>query len=407
MLCGCGGGGSASVANPPVVSTGTGTTQPPTPQATPSLTVSLSIAPQTVVAGQLATLTWTAANAVSISFSPALPAAEDRQLTLPTGSATFPVAQTTTYIATVTDAAGNHSTANATVTVLPVQFTFSAEPDTIHPGESATLTWASEGIASLSIDGGVGDVSALLPNGSVTVSPAATTTYTATATDRSGAILVERVVVSVASPPPPQHPIRHIVFMLQENRTFDNYFAALGAYRASKLAGASPRDVDGVDPSTTLQTKTGKSVRPYHYQTVCTEGFTFAWNESHAYMDLQSPATFMDNDFTNAKFLMDKFAKNVNLTTMDPDGTRQMGYYNASDLPYYNYYAAEKAEPKTHIYVESGFASPQIREISEVSNVVRGLQQPYELHRICFPAEVKTEVYALYHRGDSKTQTVH
>ena len=188
------------------------------------------------------------------------------------------------------------------MTVLPVQFTFSAEPDTIHPGESATLTWASEGVASLSIDGGVGDVSALLPNGSVTVSPAATTTYTATATDRSGATLIERVVVSVASPPPPQHPIRHIVFMLQENRTFDNYFAALGAYRASKLAGASPRDVDGVDPSTTLQTKTGKSVRPYHYQTVCTEGFTFAWNESHPYMDLQSTATFMDNDLTNAKW---------------------------------------------------------------------------------------------------------
>jgi HD superfamily phosphohydrolase len=78
----------------------------------------------------------------------------------------------------------------------------------------------------------------------------------------------------------------------------------------------------------------------------------------------------------------------------------------ASDLPYYNYYAAEKAEPKTHIYVESGYASPQIREISEVSNVVRGLQQPYELHRICFPAEVKNEVYELYHRGNAKKQTV-
>jgi HD superfamily phosphohydrolase len=78
----------------------------------------------------------------------------------------------------------------------------------------------------------------------------------------------------------------------------------------------------------------------------------------------------------------------------------------ASDLPYYNYYAAQKAEPKTHIYVESGYASPQIREISEVSNVVRGLQQPYELHRICFPSEVKTEVYELYHRGGAAKQTV-
>src|SRR5687767_15780411 len=72
----------------------------------------------------------------------------------------------------------------------------------------------------------------------------------------------------------------------------------------------------------------------------------------------------------------------------DPD------YYfiedRASDVPYYSYYETEKSEPKTHIYVESGYASPQIREISEVSDVVRGLQHPYELHRVCFPAEVKT-----------------
>ena len=53
----------------------------------------------------------------------------------------------------------------------------------------------------------------------------------------------------------------------------------------------------------------------------------------------------------------------------------------------------------TPLYVESGYASPQIRDISEVRTVVRGLQQPFELHRICFPPEVKNEVYELYHRG--------
>ena len=84
----------------------------------------------------------------------------------------------------------------------------------------------------------------------------------------------------------------------------------------------------------------------------------------------------------------------------DPD------YYfiedRASDVPYYKHYEAEKSEPKTHIYVESGYASPQIREISAVSDVVRGLQKPYELHRVCFPAEVKNEVYGLYHGGSHK-----
>src|SRR5688500_10509732 len=77
----------------------------------------------------------------------------------------------------------------------------------------------------------------------------------------------------------------------------------------------------------------------------------------------------------------------------------------ASDVPYYSYYEAEKSEPKTHIYVESGYASPEIKEISEVSDVARGLKHPYELHRVCFPAEVKTEVYALYHRGGDRKQT--
>jgi hypothetical protein len=78
----------------------------------------------------------------------------------------------------------------------------------------------------------------------------------------------------------------------------------------------------------------------------------------------------------------------------------------ASDVPYYNYYTAQGAEPKTRIHVEDGYAHPEIREISEVSNVVRGLQQGYELHRVCFPAEVKSEVYGLYHTRTPKGQLV-
>src|SRR5262249_38358299 len=69
----------------------------------------------------------------------------------------------------------------------------------------------------------------------------------------------------------------------------------------------------------------------------------------------------------------------------------------ASDVPYYGYYTPEGVEPRTRIYVEDGYARPRIREISEVSEAVRGLGRGYELHRICFPAEVKDEIYRLYH----------
>jgi hypothetical protein len=100
-----------------------------------------------------------------------------------------------------------------------------------------------------------------------------------------------------------------------------------------------------------------------------------------------------------ARFLSDARAC-VAEAGFDPD------YYfvedHAGDVPYYNYYTARGPEPKSLIYVETGFAQPEIREISEVSNVVRGLQRGYELHRVCFPAEVKDEVYALYHRSNSK-----
>lgn len=77
----------------------------------------------------------------------------------------------------------------------------------------------------------------------------------------------------------------------------------------------------------------------------------------------------------------------------------------ASDVPYYNFYPSDNTEPKSRIFVESGYSHPQIREISEVSNVVRGLQHAYELHRICFPAEVKSEVYALYHNTGGKQES--
>jgi len=61
---------------------------------------------------------------------------------------------------------------------------------------------------------------------------------------------------------------------------------------------------------------------------------------------------------------------------------------HAGDVPYYSYYTASGPEPRARIYVEDGYAHPQIREISEVSEAVRGLQRGYELHRVCFPPEV-------------------
>ena len=69
----------------------------------------------------------------------------------------------------------------------------------------------------------------------------------------------------------------------------------------------------------------------------------------------------------------------------------------SGDVPYY-FYSKNIADPKNMIFVEEGYSSPRIREISEVSAAVRGLQEGYQIHRICFPHEMKDEIAKLYHR---------
>ncbi len=63
----------------------------------------------------------------------------------------------------------------------------------------------------------------------------------------------------------------------------------------------------------------------------------------------------------------------------------------------YNFYSIDTSNPKDLIFVEDGFARPSIREISEVSSAVRGLQEGYRIHRLCFPAELKNEIAEMYH----------
>ena len=66
------------------------------------------------------------------------------------------------------------------------------------------------------------------------------------------------------------------------------------------------------------------------------------------------------------------------------------------DFPYY-FYTKDLSQPKNLIYVEAGFSRSDIREISEVSAAVRGLQKGYHIHRLCFPPELKEEIARIYH----------
>ncbi|MBW2608362.1 MAG: hypothetical protein JRD05_12090 [Deltaproteobacteria bacterium] len=65
----------------------------------------------------------------------------------------------------------------------PPEVTLSADPATIYVGQSSTLSWTSTHADTCTIEPGIGSVDL---SGSITVSPAETTTYTITATGTGG-----------------------------------------------------------------------------------------------------------------------------------------------------------------------------------------------------------------------------
>jgi hypothetical protein len=111
----------------------------------------------------------------------------------------------------------------------------------------------------------------------------------------------------------------------------------------------------------------------------------------------------LDMPYDDRQEFLEKALKTVETAGFDAD------YYfiedKAGDVPYY-FYTKERSDPKNLIYVEEGFSHPQIKEISEVSAAVRGLQKGYQMHRVCFPAELKNEMAKIYHqrRAESSEQ---
>src|SRR5213075_1001057 len=95
--------------------------------------------------------------------------------------------------------------ATTTVTVSsaagpPTVTSFGASPASITQGQSSTLSWAASNATSVTIDQGIGSVSA---SGTRAVAPATTTTYTLTATNSAGtATATTTVAVSSAAGQP-------------------------------------------------------------------------------------------------------------------------------------------------------------------------------------------------------------
>ena len=157
-------------------------------------------APNGILAGERVRLNWIVENADTVTISPA-PGSVDSKA----GTADVTPAQTTTYTLTAKGAGGT-VTATAVVTIQtaaptnPRIIRFEATPVTILQGEASSLAWTTEGGTEVTISG-IGSVE---PNGSRTVSPVQTTTYTMTVRGSDGRQVTAPVTVTVTAGQVPQ-----------------------------------------------------------------------------------------------------------------------------------------------------------------------------------------------------------
>ena len=229
---------------------------------------------------------------------------------------------------------------NITVNPAAAGITFTASPTLINKGQSSTLTWNAPNATSVSIDNGVGSVPI---SGSTTVAPTVTTTYTLTATSSTGTQMASTTVsVSGTTPTDGIGKINHIIFMLQENRSFDNYFGMINKYRAQQ---GLPQDVDaftlnssGVPTNSESNYANNGRVTVFHMLSMCTENLSPSWNESHVSANRFNPSS---NTFLNDGILYVAAKNAIDTGEHDTQGLRAMGYYDQTDLPYYYFMASQ------------------------------------------------------------------
>ncbi|WP_165419859.1 galactose oxidase-like domain-containing protein [Edaphobacter modestus] len=144
--------------------------------------------PTSIATGDSSTLTWTTFNCVSADLNGTTVPLNESQVVSPT--------VTTTYRITCRNSAGATDWGQVTVTVTggsnPPIIGISANPTSIAPGGSSTVTWTSNGAVSATLNGASVPV-----NGSQTVSPTATTTYNFIATSSGGTTVSALTTVTV------------------------------------------------------------------------------------------------------------------------------------------------------------------------------------------------------------------
>jgi phospholipase C len=315
--------------------------------------VSMTASSTSISAGQSVTLTVTASKSASVKVT----GSNGTSYSLPYNGGTLTVSPTTTttYTATSTNSSGS-SSAQVTITVgssaQNPTVSISAQNSSISQGSSDTLTVTASNATTVMVTGSDGSSYNLSSTGgTVTVTPTSTTTYTAEASNASGTTASAQTTVTVGtSSGGDVSKVKHVIFMMQENRSFDSYFGMLNPYRRSNgwNVGDDGKtyDVDGIDDKlNTISNKDdeGDTYYLYKFRTTCIDDDSSAWLSSFGDVNRYNFLTTRPINMDGFVHTAEGFAKycassgKCGGAYTDLTGERAMGYYDQDFLNYYYY----------------------------------------------------------------------
>jgi len=160
--------------------------------------------------------------------------------------------------------------------------------------------------------------------------------------------------------------INHIIFLAQENRSFDHYFGELRHYWAQN--GYADRSFDGLPqfnpqageaplygspptnpgcdpayqpPKDCTVDSASPTVTSFHLKTQCTENTSPSWNEAHVDWAIDDPVGAQPAKLNGFVYTAAHDARAVGFH--GTDGRRAMGFYRDTDLNYYYFMASNFA----------------------------------------------------------------
>ena len=251
---------------------------------------------------------------------------------------------TTSYQVTVTSSGGGSGT-------------ITSSPSGINCGQTCSANFASGTSVTLTASAGTNSQFAGWSGG---CSGTSTCTITVTANTAVTATFNAAAVADVSV-------LNHIVFLAQENRSFDHYFGALRQYwaqngypdqsfdglpqfnpaaGAAPLLGPAPTN-PGCDPSQPAPADCAfdpnNPVTSYHLGTMCVENPSPSWNEGHVQWNYNDQVGLYPAMLNGFVWTAGHDARNYQPPFSDVNGARAMGYYNGDDLNYYYFMASNFA----------------------------------------------------------------